>query len=104
MFSNNTKEIAANLKNDAKDMQRDAKDAAYSAKRDVGKSLGGEGRETITEFASEAGRTARNYFEAANDYVGHTADKVNDEIHSNPVRSSLLALGAGFIIGSLFRR
>jgi ElaB/YqjD/DUF883 family membrane-anchored ribosome-binding protein len=54
--------------------------------------------------ASKAGRKVREYFDSASEEVTHAADAVTSQIRSNPVQSSLLALGAGFIIGALLRR
>lgn len=104
MFSSNTKEVASNLKNDIKEMKRDAKGTVISAKQDMEKSMDSDGYEPVTRFANDAGRTVRGYLETANDYVSDTTDKVNHEIQNNPLRSALIALGAGFIIGSLLRR
>lgn len=95
MFSSNTKEVATSLKSDVKD-------AAHNAKR-MEKSLESDSQD-MAQFAHEAGRKVRDYFEVANDTVSQTADRVNDEINAHPMRSTLLALGAGFLIGALLRR
>lgn len=96
MFSATTKENVTNLKNDAKE-------TAYTAKRDMDKSFDSNDSKTITAFANQAGRTVRNYFDNANDQASNIANKVNDEINAKPVRSTMLALGAGFILGMLLR-
>ena len=40
----------------------------------------------------------------ASDNISEAATKVRKEIHESPVRSSFIALGIGFVIGSLFAR
>jgi ElaB/YqjD/DUF883 family membrane-anchored ribosome-binding protein len=54
--------------------------------------------------ANKAGRTVRNYFDAACDEVSHGTETVTTQIRQKPVQSSMIALGLGFVLGALFRR
>lgn len=54
--------------------------------------------------ANNAGRKVRNMVNNASDELLHTRDKVTGEIRSNPVRSSVIAMGIGAIIGALLRK
>ncbi len=85
MLSATTKESAANTASEAKN-------TVYKAKGD------------ITEMASRAGRQVRNYIDTAGEQLHDARDKVVSEVRTNPVRSSLIALGAGLVLGVLFRR
>jgi hypothetical protein len=56
------------------------------------------------ELANNAGRKVREVMYSAGDELAHAQDTVTTEIRTNPVRSSLIALGVGFVLGSLLRR
>jgi len=58
----------------------------------------------LREVASKAGRTVRNYFDAACNEVTHGTETVTTQIRQKPVQSSMIALGLGFVLGALFRR
>jgi ElaB/YqjD/DUF883 family membrane-anchored ribosome-binding protein len=96
MFSANTKE-AANA------TVSDAKATAYSAKRDFNNTSEDAGDE-FARAASKAGRRVRGFIDSANEHISEASDKVTGEIRSNPVRSSAIALGVGFVLGALLRR
>jgi ElaB/YqjD/DUF883 family membrane-anchored ribosome-binding protein len=97
MFSATTKENANNLKSDLRE-------TAASAKRDTDKVLNGSYSEQAEAFAHEAGRKARDCLDSVNEHLSDTARTVHSEIKDNPLRSTLIALGAGFVLGALFRR
>ncbi len=59
---------------------------------------------TLQNSANEAGRKVRSMVNAASDEISHASEKVNGEIRSNPVRSSMIALGVGVLLGALLRR
>jgi ElaB/YqjD/DUF883 family membrane-anchored ribosome-binding protein len=96
MFSTATKDSANAVKDDVKSTY-------YNAKRDVRENADGT-QDNITDIANKAGRKVRGYLEEANDQIGEAAGIINDEIHTNPVRSTLIALGVGYVLGALFRR
>lgn len=54
--------------------------------------------------AHRAGTSVRNMLDSASDELTHVKEVVNDQIHNKPVQSSLIALGAGVILGLLIRR
>lgn len=54
--------------------------------------------------ANQIGRKVRSVYNTASDEISQAKDKVTDEIRSNPVRSSMIALGVGVLLGVLIRR
>ncbi len=63
-----------------------------------------DGREfldKVNTYASETGQKVRGAFDRAASGTTKFSHRVEDEIKANPVRSSALALGAGFILGAL---
>lgn len=96
MISTATKENANDIKNDIKsayhNTKHDLKDTVYSMSN------------RLSEAAEKAGHTAREYFDTASEQVTGVAKKLNREIHTNPVRSTLIAVTIGYILGAFFRR
>ncbi len=89
--------------------------AATKAAANVTKSLAendirntaNEGREalhSVSDYANEAGQKVRGLFDKTLDNTNRVTHNVEAEIKSNPVRSSIMALGAGFILGALLTR
>jgi ElaB/YqjD/DUF883 family membrane-anchored ribosome-binding protein len=60
--------------------------------------------EELHNAANQAGRKVRSMYNTASDEVAYASDKVTGEIRSNPVRSTMIALGVGAIIGALLRK
>ncbi len=58
-------------------------------------------KDDLNSVANQAGRKFRKILTAANDEFFEVSDKVTSEIRSNPVRSSAIALGVGFVVGLL---
>jgi ElaB/YqjD/DUF883 family membrane-anchored ribosome-binding protein len=58
----------------------------------------------LHEVANKAGRKARDMYNTAIDEVSHAKETVTTQIRTNPVQSSMIALGVGFVLGALFRR
>jgi len=54
--------------------------------------------------ANNAGRKVRSMFNTASDDISHASHQVTSEIRSNPVRSTVVALGIGALLGALLRR
>ena len=54
--------------------------------------------------ANQAGRKVRGMYNTASDEITQASDKVTGEIRSNPVRSSVIALGMGVLLGALLRK
>ncbi|MBI3630735.1 MAG: hypothetical protein HY221_00120 [Candidatus Sungbacteria bacterium] len=60
--------------------------------------------ESMSDYAHEAGHKVRSFIDNAGTEIEHTSKVVASEIRTNPVRSSVIALGTGFILGTLLRR
>ncbi len=80
------------LKPTAPSLHTSAADAGQEAKRD------------LNAAANEAGRKGRGFLHMASDELTHARDTVTTHVRSNPVQSSLVALGVGFVLGTLLRR
>jgi len=59
---------------------------------------------TVVDAAHDAGRKVRGFIDSATDELTHAKETVTKEIRTNPVQSSVIALGVGFVLGALFRR
>ncbi len=59
---------------------------------------------SLHDAAHHAGRNVRSMLHRASDEFSHARDYVGTEIRSNPVRSSMVALGVGVLLGALLRR
>lgn len=60
--------------------------------------------ESLHDAAHNAGVKVRGMLHTASDELSHARDYVGTEIRSNPVRSSVIALGVGVLLGALLRR
>lgn len=60
--------------------------------------------DNLHNAANQAGRKVRSLYNAASADISQASDKVTSEIRTNPVRSSLIALGVGVFLGALLRR
>ena len=60
--------------------------------------------DNLHEVAHSAGRKVRGMFNTASDEICSARESVGAEIRSNPIRSSLIALGAGVLLGALLNR
>ena len=98
--ANLTKGLAENdLRNSAREASNNARDAADT--------LTGRGEDVlhnVSDYANEAGQKIRGLFDRTVDNSKSVSHRVESEIKSNPVRSSAIALGAGFILGALLTR
>ena len=87
--ANVTKASAENdLRNATQDAANEGKDALHS----------------VSDYASEAGQKVRGALDKTLDQTSRFSQTVEAEIKSNPIRSSAIALGAGFILGALLTR
>lgn len=96
MFTNATKEAA-------NDTISDAKATVYNAKRDI-REVTKADRSEVGDYAERAGREIRHLIDSAKDEIHQAGDRVKNEIRSNPLRSTGIALGAGVLLGLLIRR
>jgi ElaB/YqjD/DUF883 family membrane-anchored ribosome-binding protein len=92
MLTVTKEENLTNLKNSTQNLRNAVTDAAEDAKDD------------LRIVAGKAGRRMRDMIHSASDEVSHAKDTVTTQIRSNPVQSSMIALGIGFVVGALFRR
>ena len=60
--------------------------------------------ENLHNAAHNAGRKVRGMLYMASDELSHARDYVGMEVRNNPVRSSVIALGVGVLLGTLLRR
>lgn len=60
--------------------------------------------ESLHSAAHNAGVKVRDMIHSASDELSHARDYVGKEIRTNPVRSSVIALGFGVLLGALLRR
>lgn len=66
-----------------------------------------EGRaaiDSVSDYANEAGQKFRSFVDRTLESTNRVSSGIQDEVRLNPVRSSLIALGAGFILGALLTR
>lgn len=96
MLSSATKAAANVTKASAEnDLRNAAQDTA-----DEGK----EALNSVSDYANEAGQKVRSVVDRTLDQTSKLSQNVEAEIKSNPIRSSAIALGAGFILGALLTR
>ncbi|WP_443749300.1 DUF883 family protein [Asticcacaulis solisilvae] len=60
--------------------------------------------DNVSDYANEAGQKFRSFVDRTLESTNKVSSGIQDEVRLNPVRSSLIALGAGFILGALLTR
>ncbi len=63
-----------------------------------------ETKDDLRHVANKAGHKVRDFISSASDDLSHVSEKMTSQIKENPVQSSVIALGVGFVLGALFRR
>lgn len=58
----------------------------------------------LSSRANEAGAKLRHLFDDAQGHLNKAGGRLNKEVHENPVRTGLLALGTGVLIGMMLKR
>jgi ElaB/YqjD/DUF883 family membrane-anchored ribosome-binding protein len=100
MLSNATKSAARAATDGAEhDIKRTLKDTVGQVQHDLENTL-----DHASDYAGEAGKKVRGAVDKTVHNVKAATGHLTDEIKHKPVQSSLLALGAGFVLGSLVRR
>lgn len=61
-------------------------------------------QDELHNAANQAGRKVRGMIDAAEDEVSYVSDKVASEFQTHPLRSGVIALGVGVLLGALLRR
>lgn len=80
------------------------RDLAENDIRDAASDIEDDARSTVQKVGNYAARATdkvRGAFSRTVDGTNQFGHRVESEIKSNPVRSSALALGAGFVLGAL---
>lgn len=75
--------------------------------RDAGQDIENSGQDvlhSVSDYAMDAGQKVRSLFDKTVDQTSRASEKLQEEIKSNPVRSSAIALAAGFVLGALLSR
>lgn len=79
--------------------------------KQAGRNFQDAGRETAEEVgnnlinkAEHAGEEVRRYVSDVSQKVANASSELEHSIKDKPVQSTLIALGAGIILGMLFRR
>lgn len=88
-----------NPRNPNKDVYSAANEAVDAARDTVI-----EMKDDLRSIANSTGRKLRTAFDSTTHELSHAAEIVTKQIKDKPVQSSLIALGAGFLLGALFRR
>jgi ElaB/YqjD/DUF883 family membrane-anchored ribosome-binding protein len=63
-----------------------------------------ETKQDMKSAANRAGRKVRGFIHDAGDEIVHARDTVTTQIRTNPVQSSMIALGVGLVLGAFLRR
>lgn len=92
MFTAVKDDNISNLKHTAQNFRAAANETVEEAKGD------------LREAAGKAGRKVRHFLQSTGDELTHAKDAVTSQIRTNPVQSSLVALGIGVVLGALLRR
>ena len=92
MYSSSKDDSASALKSSAQNLGSNLEDSARDAKNN------------LTNTANQAGRKVLDFIHSAGDGVSQATGTVTKEIRSNPVQSSFIALGVGYLLGILTRR
>lgn len=84
-----------------------SKDSNLTDVKPVSSNLSGDGKDAFTsvsDTANSMGRKVRKLYNAASEEITDDIDIVTSQIRKKPVQSSVIALGVGFLLGTLFRR
>lgn len=61
-------------------------------------------KHTLTDAAYKMGDKVQKLYSNASDEINHISSTVTSEVRKNPVQSSVLALGIGYIFGRFLSR
>ncbi|MDI7776151.1 hypothetical protein [Asticcacaulis sp. EMRT-3] len=95
--ANVTRKLAENdVRHSARDVLDDAIDAVDEKRHEM--------LDHVSEYANEAGQKVRGMYDKTRNTTNRVSHNVESEIKTNPVRSTLIALGIGFALGAIFTR
>ncbi len=60
--------------------------------------------QSLNDAAHNAARKVRSMLHSASDEISHASDQFSSEVRLNPMRSTMIALGVGAVIGALLRK
>lgn len=81
----------------------DLKEGARRVRRDV-EGAAGDVQTDMKDTARAAGRHVRDFVDNATSDIAEATDAVADSIRHRPLLSGIIALTAGFVLGSIFTR
>jgi len=91
-LSKGASHIVGDIKETARHLKGEARDAATAVKED------------LEIIARQTGSHVREFVDSAENGIKDAGGKVATKIRDNPIQSSLIALGAGVVLGLIFRR
>ncbi|MDX2027221.1 MAG: hypothetical protein SFW62_01145 [Alphaproteobacteria bacterium] len=81
----------------------DIRDNVRRAKGTARDALGSV-REDLSEAAHNAGHQVRELVDSAGKGLTQATQSVSKKVRANPLQSTLIALGLGFVVGTILRR
>jgi ElaB/YqjD/DUF883 family membrane-anchored ribosome-binding protein len=99
MLKENTKNIKAAVKENTQAVTEELHDSAKKISR-----LATKGAHELHDAADKAGAVLNDAYQIATENLTHAADSVKTKIRTKPVQATLIALGAGIILGALLNR
>lgn len=61
-------------------------------------------QDELHHAANQAGRKVRGLIDSAGEEVSYVSDRLTSEFQTHPLRSGIIALGVGVVLGALLRR
>lgn len=102
-FREKAHDVARDVREMGEAAREMAREKAEQARR-AGEEYYEKGRDFAREKAEQARRAGEDYFEKGRDFAREYEDQVVDYVRANPLKSLLIALCAGLVLGSLTRR
>ena len=84
------------VKDDLRELGRAAKDVAHDKL--------GDAKKKALEYVDEGKQRTARYYEKGRQEASRMEDQLEDYIRENPLKSVLIATGAGVLLGLLMRR
>ena len=98
MFANTPKDnIIAEVKQGANRAGNDIRQAANNVRNEIDSI-------NLEDAAHDIGKKMHHYMDNASHEMNMASDKITHQIRSNPLQSTLIALGTGFLFGLFARR
>jgi ElaB/YqjD/DUF883 family membrane-anchored ribosome-binding protein len=91
------------LRRQAKGIKQDLGQLGRTAK-DVARDKLGDARKKAVEYVDEGKQRTAQYYEQGKHEASRIEDQLESYIRENPLKSMLIATGAGLLLGMLMRR